>query len=91
MGYKLQDANFFKEVNKLLIKWFDPKHDLMNEHVTTTDITKVFCNIKTYKSTNSLFTKETNKEIETFYWKINGKGHTTNIELMVWFVKGWIA
>jgi hypothetical protein len=35
--------------------------------------------------------REAQKEIETFYWEINGTSHITNNELMHWFVKGWIT
>jgi hypothetical protein len=54
------------------------------------DIAKFFGNVRTFKSNNPLLTREARKEIETFYWKINGTSHITNNELMYWFVKGWI-
>jgi hypothetical protein len=31
VDYKLQDAQFFKEVKKLLVEGLDPKHDVINE------------------------------------------------------------
>jgi hypothetical protein len=69
----------------------DPKHDLIDEHVTIIDIAKSFGNVKTFKSNNPLLIGKTWKEIETLYWKIYGIGHITNNELMVWSMKGWIA
>ncbi len=69
----------------------DPKHELTDEHVTTMDIAKICSNVNTFKTTNPLFPPDTKKEIETLYWKIYGKGHITNNELMVWSVKGWVA
>jgi hypothetical protein len=52
------------------------------------DITKVFGNVKVFKTTNPLLPLVAKKEIETLYWKINGFAHITNNELMLWFVKG---
>jgi hypothetical protein len=61
----------------------DPKHDLINEHVTTIDIAAIFGNVKTLKTTNPFLSPNARKEIETFYWKIYGTRHITNNELMV--------
>jgi uncharacterized protein YycO len=74
-----------------LAKGLDPKHELTVEHVTIIDIASFFGNVKTFKTTNLLFPLDIRKEMETLYWKINGTNHITNNELMVWFVKGWIA
>ncbi len=90
VDYKLQDAQFFKEVKKLSTKGLDPKHDVTNEQVTIVDITKVFSNVKVFKTTNPLLPPVT-KEIKTLYQKINGFAHIINNELMLWFVKGWIV
>jgi hypothetical protein len=48
VDYKLQDAQFLKEVNKLSIKRLDPKHDVTNEQITTMDIAKVFNTINPF-------------------------------------------
>jgi hypothetical protein len=62
-----------------------------NEQVTTTNIAKVFGNVKVFKTTNPLLPLVAKKAIETLYWKINGIAHITNNELMLWFVKGFIV
>jgi hypothetical protein len=90
VNFRCQDANFFKEVRQLPSKGLDPKCELMDEHVTTTDIASFFGNVKRFKTINPLLPSNARKEIETLYWKINGIGHITDNELMVWFVKGWI-
>jgi hypothetical protein len=90
VDFKCQDANFFKEVRQLPSQGLDPKRELMDEHVTTLDIASFFGNVKRFKTVNPLLPLNTRKKIKTLYWKINGIGHTTNNELMVWFVKGWI-
>jgi hypothetical protein len=77
-------------VRELLVVGLDPKHDLIDEHVTTLDIVTIFGNVKKFKTTNPLLFPNARKEIETLYWKIYGTRHITNNELMVWFVKGWI-
>jgi hypothetical protein len=75
VDYKLQDTQLFKAIRGLLVEGLNPKHDLTDEHVIITNITKFFGNVKTFKSNNPLLTKETRKEIETLiYWKINGIG-----------------
>jgi hypothetical protein len=91
VDFKCQDAKFFKEVKQLPSKGLDPKHELMDEHVTTEDIVSFFGNVKTFKTINPLLPSNARKDIETLYWKINGTSHITNNELMVWFVKGWIT
>jgi len=91
VDYKYQDVKFFRKVRKLAIEGLDPKHKLMNGHVITIDVASFFGNVKTFKTTNSLFPSHAKKKIETLYWKINGTSHITNNELMVWFMKGWIA
>jgi hypothetical protein len=78
-------------VKQVLAKRLDLKHELTNEHFTTTNIASFFGNVKTFKTTNPLLPSNARKEMETLYWKINGTSHITNNELMVWFVKGWIA
>jgi hypothetical protein len=60
-------------------------------HVIIADIASFFGNVKTFKTTNTLLPSNARKEMETFYWKINGTGHITNNELIVLFVKGWIV
>jgi hypothetical protein len=77
-------------VKELSVVGLDPKHDLIDEHVTTIDIVAIFGNVKKFKTTNPLLFLDARKEIETLYWKIYGTKHITNNELMVWFVKGWI-
>jgi hypothetical protein len=62
-----------------------------NEQITTTNIAKVFGNVKVFKTTNPFLLLVANKEIKTLYWKINGFAHIINNELMLWFIKGWIA
>jgi len=39
IDYKFQDAQFFSMVRKLLLERLEPKHDLMDEHLTIADIT----------------------------------------------------
>jgi hypothetical protein len=75
-------------VRKFSSEGLDPKHDLIDEHVTTTDIAQVLGNVKVFKTTNPLLLVVAKKEIETLYWKINGTTHITNNKLMLWFVKG---
>ncbi len=53
VDYKLQETSFFKEVRELSTKGLDPKHDLANKHVTTTDIAAIFGNVKKFKTTKS--------------------------------------
>jgi len=48
VDYKLQETSFFKEVRELSTKGLDPKHDLANKHVTTTDIAAIFGNVKKF-------------------------------------------
>jgi hypothetical protein len=40
----------------------DPKHDLIDEHITVTNIAKIFGNVKTFKSNNPMLTEETHVE-----------------------------
>jgi hypothetical protein len=78
-------------VRELLVVGLDPKHDLINKHVTITNIAAIFGNLNTFKTTNPLLSLDVKKEIDTLYRKIYGTGHITNNELMVLFVKGWMV
>jgi hypothetical protein len=42
-------------VKQLLAKGLDSKHELTNEHVIMADIASLFGNVKTFKTTNTLF------------------------------------
>ncbi len=81
MDCKLQDAKFFIDVKKLSTKGLDPKSDLIDIHVTITNITQIFSNVQKFKTTNPLLSKKHRKELEKLYWKIYGIGHITNKEL----------
>ncbi len=39
---RCEDANFFKEVRQLLSKGLNPKHEQIDEHVTTKNIISFF-------------------------------------------------
>jgi hypothetical protein len=67
IDYKLQDAQFFKDVRQLPTKGLDPKHDLTNEHVAIIDIANMFGHVETLKTTNPLLPTNAKKEIETLY------------------------
>jgi hypothetical protein len=91
VDYKLQDAKFFVEVNKLSVERLDRKSDLINAPVTIVDIAQIFGNVQKFKTTNPLLLEEHIKELEKLYWKIYGTGHITNNELYLWLVKGWVV
>jgi hypothetical protein len=42
IDFRCQDAKCFKEVRQLPSNGLDPKHELMDEHVTTYDIVSFF-------------------------------------------------
>ncbi len=67
IDYKFQDAQFFSKVRKLLLERLEPEHDLMDEHLTITDITWVFGNVKVFKTINPLLLASVKKEIEMLY------------------------
>jgi hypothetical protein len=54
-------------VRKLLLERLEPEHDLMDEHLTITDITWVFGNVKVFKTINPLLLASVKKEIEMLY------------------------
>jgi hypothetical protein len=72
-------------------KGFDPKFDLIDEHVTIVDIAKIFGNVHKFKTNNLLLSMETRTKMEMFYWRIYERTHITNNELMVWLVKALVA
>ncbi len=67
VDYKFQDAKFFGEVKKLSTKGLDPKSNLIDVHVTIVDIAQIFSNVKKFKTTNPLLSKEHRKELEKLY------------------------
>jgi hypothetical protein len=54
--YALQDVKFLEKVKQLHVVGLDPKFELIDEHVTTTYITKTFGNVHKLKTTNPLLT-----------------------------------
>jgi hypothetical protein len=84
-------VKFFKEVRQLLVKGFNPKFDLIDEHVTTIDIARIFGRVHKFKTTNPLLSMETRTKLERFYWRIYKTTRITNNELMAWLVRGWVA
>jgi len=64
-------------------KGFDPKYDLIDEHVTTIHIIKIFGNVHKFKTTNPLLFMETKTKLERLYWRIYGTTHIINNEFMV--------
>lgn len=42
VDYKFQDVNFFKDVKKLSIEGINPKGEITDVHVTTSDITHIY-------------------------------------------------
>lgn len=80
----------FKEVRKLSAKGLNPKGDITDVHVTTTDVAHVFSSVQKFKSTSSMLTKDHRKQLENLYLDIHGISHITNNEFYLWLVKGWI-
>lgn len=78
-------------MKKLSVKGSNPKGDITDVHVTTTDVAHVFGNVQKFKSTNSMLTKDHKKQLENLYWNIYGIGHNTNNEFYLWLVRGWIV
>lgn len=72
-------------------KGLDPKIDLIDEHLTIVDITKLFGNVNKFKTTNPIVPLEKKKELERLYWRVYGTCHITNNEIMVRLVRGWIV
>jgi hypothetical protein len=62
--YALQDVKFLEEVRRLHVIGLDPKSKLVDEHVTTADITKVFGNVHKFRTTNRLITMEIKRKLE---------------------------
>jgi hypothetical protein len=91
VDYKSQYAKFFEEVRKLLVNGLDPKGEITDKYVTSTDIAGIFGNVHKFNITNPLLIKEQRKQLEKLYWKIYGISHITNNELHLWMIKGWIA
>jgi galactitol-specific phosphotransferase system IIB component len=65
--YALQNVKFFEEVKQLHVASLDPKFELTNEHVTTTNIAKVFGNVHKVKTVNPLLRMEIKRELEPLY------------------------
>jgi hypothetical protein len=57
-------VKFFEEVKQLHATTLGPKFELTDEHVTTTEITKVFGNVHKFKTTNPLLTMEIKKKLD---------------------------
>ncbi|CAM6007481.1 unnamed protein product [Sphagnum balticum] len=48
------DYKFFEEVRKLPAMGLDPKGSITDEHVTTTNIAKIFGNVQKFRITNPM-------------------------------------
>ncbi len=77
-------------MRKLSAKGLNPKGDITDVHVTTTDVAHVFSSVQKFKSTSSMLTKDHRKQLENLYLDIHGISHITNNEFYLWLVKGWI-
>jgi hypothetical protein len=62
--YALQNVKFFGEVRQLHVAGLDPKFELTNEHVTTTNVAKVFGNVHKFKTIDPLLTMKIKRELE---------------------------
>jgi hypothetical protein len=90
--YKSQIEEYFKIVKKLNNEGLNPKANISTQLVFDVDIAEVFgpCT-HGYKTTNSPLHYETKKDLVRLYWQVYGTNQVTNDELMIWFVKGYIA
>jgi hypothetical protein len=91
VDYKFQYARCFEEARKLPTSGLDPKGEINDKYVTSTNIARIFYNVHKFNITNPLLIKKERKELEKLYWKIYGIGHITNNELYSWMIKGWIV
>ncbi len=67
--YKFQDSKFFEEVWKLPIDRLNPKFDITDAIVNTTDIAKIFGNVQKFRTTNPLLSKEHKKNWKYYIGK----------------------
>ncbi len=92
VDYQFQDLKFFQDVGQLHIaKGLNPKTNIIDEHLTTTNITKLFGKVNKFKTTNPMLPLEKKERLERLYWSFYEIGHITNNEIMAWLVKGWIT
>jgi hypothetical protein len=90
--YHEQIVGYFATVRELPSTDLNPKFGITNGHVTTFDIAKMFeSKYSSFKTTNPYLHVDTKKAFVKLYWKIYGSIIITNIEFMLWIVKGYIA
>jgi hypothetical protein len=67
--YKFQDLKFFEKVWKLPTDLLNPKSNIIDVIVNTTDIAKIFSNIQKFKTTNPLMLKKNQKNWTNYIGK----------------------
>jgi hypothetical protein len=80
---KFQDVKFFEKVRKLPNEGLDPKGDIIDMQISTTNIVKIFGNVLKSRTMNPLLSEDHKNQLERLYLKIYNIDHITNNELYI--------